>query len=129
WIRESLLANKRYDRFAREIVAASGDLSQNPPVAWYRQVNNPNMQLEDSAQLFLGLRLQCAQCHHHPFEKWSQNDYYSLAAIFSKVSKKPGSKPGEDVVIHTRGMSTATNKKTKLPVKPAALGTAFASLG
>jgi len=59
WIRDSLLANKPYDQFAREIVAASGDLSQNPPVAWYRQVNNPNAQLEDTAQLFLGLRLQC----------------------------------------------------------------------
>jgi hypothetical protein len=128
WMRDSFLENKPYDQFVREILTATGDMTQNPPVAWYRQVNSPNMQLEDSAQLFLGLRLQCAQCHHHPFEKWSQNDYYSLAAIFSKVSRKPGSKPGEDVIIHTRGMATATNKKTKQPVKPAALGTSFATL-
>src|SRR5882672_1826921 len=89
WIRDSLLVNKPYDQFAREIVAASGDLSQNPPVVWYRQVKDPNAQLEDTAQLFLGMRLQCAQCHHHPFEKWSQQDYYSFAAFFSQVGRKP----------------------------------------
>jgi len=124
WIRDSLLANKPYDQFAREIVAASGDLSQNPPVAWYRQVNNPNAQLEDTAQLFLGLRLQCAQCHHHPFEKWSQQDYYSFAAFFSQVGRKAGAQPGEEIIYAKRGMPTATNKKTRQSVSPAGLGDA-----
>jgi hypothetical protein len=122
WIRESLLVNKPYDQFAREIVAASGDLNQNPPVAWYRQVNNANGQLEDTAQLFLGLRLQCAQCHHHPYEKWSQQDYYGFAAFFSQVGRKPGAQPGEEIIYARRGMPTATNKKTKQPVPPAGLG-------
>ncbi len=122
WIRDSLLANKPYDQFAREIVAASGDISQNPPVAWYRQVNNPNAQLEDTAQLFLGMRLQCAQCHHHPFEKWSQQDYYGFAAFFSQVGRKAGAQPGEEIIYAKRGMPTATNKKTKQPVPPAGLG-------
>ena len=122
WIRDSLLANKPYDQFAREIVAASGDISQNPPVAWYRQVNNPNAQLEDTAQLFLGMRLQCAQCHHHPFEKWSQQDYYSFAAFFSQVGRKAGAQPGEEIIYAKRGMATATNKKTKQSVPPAGLG-------
>src|SRR5438876_1071647 len=122
WIRDSLLVNKPYDQFAREIVAASGDLSENPPVAWYRQVKDPNAQLEDAAQLFLGLRLQCAQCHHHPFEKWSQQDYYSFAAFFSKVGRKTGAQPGEEVIYARRGLPTATNKKTKQPVPPAGLG-------
>src|SRR4051812_14597799 len=124
WIRDSLLVNKPYDQFAREIVAASGDLSQNPPVAWYRQVNNPNAQLEDTAQLFLGLRLQCAQCHHHPFEKWSQQDYYSFAAFFSQVGRKAGAQPGEEIIYAKRGMPVATNKKTKQAVSPAGLGDA-----
>jgi hypothetical protein len=122
WIRDSLLVNKPYDQFARQIVAASGELTQNPPVAWYRQVNNPNAQLEDTAQLFLGLRLQCAQCHHHPFEKWSQQDYYSFAAFFSQVGRKAGAQPGEEIIYAKRGMPTATNKKTKQPVPPAGLG-------
>ena len=124
WIRDSLLANKPYDQFAREIVAASGDLVENPPVAWYRQVNNPNAQLEDTAQLFLGMRLQCAQCHHHPFEKWSQQDYYSFAAFFSQVGRKAGAQPGEEIIFARRGLPTATNKKTKQSVPPAGLGAA-----
>ncbi len=122
WIRDSLLANKPYDQFVREIVAASGDINENPPVAWYRQVKDPNAQLEDTAQLFLGMRLQCAQCHHHPFEKWSQQDYYSFAAFYSQVGRKAGAQPGEEIVFAKRGMPTATNKKTKQSVPPAGLG-------
>jgi hypothetical protein len=88
-------------------------------VAWYRQVKEPQQELEDTAQLFLGTRLQCAQCHHHPYEKWSQNDYYSFAAFFSQLNRKGK----EDITLfHKRGLATAVNKKTKLPVKPAALG-------
>src|SRR5213078_3108118 len=128
WIRDGLMANKPYDQFAREIVAASGDLSQNPPVAWYRQVNNPNAQLEDTAQLFLGLRLQCAQCHHHPFEKWSQQDYYSFAAFFSQVGRKAGAMPGEEIIAHKRGVAQAVNKRTKLTVKPTGLGSKTADI-
>src|SRR5205085_5646860 len=125
WIRDSFVANKPYDQFVREIVTASGDLTENPPVTWYRQVKDANTQLEDTAQLFLGTRLQCAQCHHHPYEKWSQDDYYSLAAVFTQTARKPGAQPGEEVIFHRRGEAKATNKKTKKPMMPAALGTAF----
>ncbi|MEW6302082.1 MAG: DUF1549 domain-containing protein [Verrucomicrobiota bacterium] len=122
WIRDSLHANKPYDQFTREILAASGEMGDHPPVAWYRQVNNMTSQLEDTAQLFLGTRLQCAQCHHHPFERWSQADYYSFAAFFSRVGKRRGDQPGEEVVFHQRGTASATNKKNGQPVKPAGLG-------
>ena len=128
WIRDSFAANKPYDQFVSEILSASGDLAENPPVAWYRQVREMNAQLEDTAQLFLGQRLQCAQCHHHPFEKWSQNDYYSFGAFFATVARKPGTQPGEEMIYHKRAVATATNKKTKLPVKPAGLGAQAASL-
>jgi len=121
WIRDSLAANKPFDQMIREIVAASGDIAQNPPVAWYRQVNNMTSQLEDTAQLLLGQRLQCAQCHHHPYEKWSQQDYYSFGAFFSRVGRKGGSAPGEDVVYHKRGVAEAVNKKNKQSVRPAGL--------
>jgi hypothetical protein len=122
WVRDSLLTNKPYDRFVREIIAASGDMSENPAAVWYRKVKEPGRQLEDVAQLFLGLRLQCAQCHHHPFEKWSQKDYYSFSAFFSRVGRKPGANPGEEVIFHRRGGASATNPKTKQQVKPAGLG-------
>ncbi|MFO1497524.1 MAG: DUF1549 and DUF1553 domain-containing protein [Verrucomicrobiota bacterium] len=122
WIRDSLAQNKAYDQFARDILTAAGDLTEDPPVAWYRQVRDPQAALEDTAQLFMGMRLQCAQCHHHPFEKWSQQDYYGLAAFFTKVTRAPGSQPGEETVYVKRGAPTATNKKTKQPVQPAGLG-------
>lgn len=122
WIRDSLASNKPYDQFAREVLAASGDIGQNPPVAWYRQVKTAQNQLEDTAQLFLGLRLQCAQCHHHPYEKWSQADYYSFGAFFSQVSRKPGSQPGEELVFAKRGAPTMANKKNNIALKPAGLG-------
>ncbi len=123
WIRDSIRANKPFDQFAREILAASGTVTENPPVAWYRQVKEPQQQLEDTAQLFLGMRLQCAQCHHHPFEKWSQNDYYSFSAFFTQVARKTTETKTSEIIFHRRGIATALNKKTKQPVKPAALVT------
>jgi hypothetical protein len=124
WIRDSLAANRPYDQFARDVVAAAGDIASNPPVAWYRQVTTASMQLEDTAQLFLGTRLQCAQCHHHPYEKWSQNDYYSFSAFFSQVGRKPGSQAGEEIIYHRRGAAKAVNKKNSATVRPAGLGAA-----
>jgi hypothetical protein len=122
WLRDGLLANKPYDQTVRELLAATGTIADNPAVAWYKRVLDPQQQLEDVAQLFLGVRMQCAQCHHHPFERWSQNDYYGFAAFFTRVGRKPTATRGEDVIFHKRGVAQAENKKTKLPVKPAVLG-------
>lgn len=122
WIKESFYNNKPYDKFVREIIAASGDMQQSPPTAWFKQVNTQQAQMEDTAQLFLGTRLQCAQCHHHPYEKWSQNDYYKFMAFFSRVGKTNAGSPGEDMVFHRAGIAQVTNKKTNKPVKPSGLG-------
>lgn len=129
WIRDALARNVPYDRMVREVLTASGDMGENPPVAWFRQVNNMQAQLEDTAQLFLGQRLQCAQCHHHPYERWSQQDYWSFGAFFAQVGRRPGSQPGEDAIIHKRGVAEATNKKNGKPVRPAALGSNVGELG
>lgn len=122
WVRDSLLANKPYDQFVRELLAATGTVIDNPPVAWYKRVKQPKDQIEDVAQLFLGVRMQCAQCHHHPFERWSQDDYYALAAFFAQVGRKPSSTRGEDLIFHKRGMATVMNIKTRAELKPAAFG-------
>jgi hypothetical protein len=129
WIRDQLYQNRPFDQFVREVVAASGDMAENPPVAWYRQVNTLQTQLEDTAQLFLGQRLQCAQCHHHPYEKWSQQDYWSFGAFFAQVGRRGGSQPGEEVVFHRCGVAEATNKKTGKPVRPTGLGMSVGELG
>jgi hypothetical protein len=122
WIRQSLYENKPYDQFVRDIITASGEMSENPPVAWYRSVREINQQMEDTAQLFLGLRIQCARCHHHPFEKWSQQDYYGFEAFFSRVGRKKGMQTGEERIYHQRGAATAVNPRSGQSVKPTGLG-------
>ena len=128
WVRDSLLANKPYDQMVRELLAATGTVIANPPVAWYKRVKEPKQQLEDVAQLFLGVRMQCAQCHHHPFERWSQDDYYGFAAFFTQVGRKPTATRGEDMIFHKRGLAAATNIKTGRTLPPAALGDAIAAI-
>ena len=81
-----------YDQFVREILAASGSSETAPPVQWYRKLRETDAFVDDTAQVFLGMRLQCAKCHHHPFEKWSQDDYYGFAAFFARVGRKPDMK-------------------------------------
>ncbi len=122
WIRDSLLSNVRYDQLVRELLAATGTVIGNPAVAWYKRVKEPKQQMEDVAQLFLGVRMQCAQCHHHPFERWSQDDYYGLTAFFTRVGRKPTDTRGEDLIFHSRGLAEAKNEKTGQVVSPQALG-------
>lgn len=122
WMRDSLLANTPYDQIVRQILASTGTIVSNPPVAWYKRVKEPAQQLEDVAQLFLGVRMQCAQCHHHPFERWSQAEYYHLAAFFSQVGRKPTAIAGEDLIFHKRGTAQAEHRKTRVMLKPAGLG-------
>ncbi|HWB04565.1 MAG TPA: DUF1549 domain-containing protein [Verrucomicrobiales bacterium] len=122
WLRESLNSNKPYDQFVREILAASGSISGNPATGWYRAVTKSQDQLQDVAQVFCGQRLQCAQCHHHPYEKWSQQDYYGFAAFFSTVARKPADEPGEEAVFNQWRDAFALNPKTQKNVKPTPLG-------
>lgn len=119
WIRNSLDKNKPYDRFVREIITATGEEVKTPPVTWYRSVNEATAQVEDTAQLFLGIRIQCARCHHHPLEKWSQQDYYGLQAFFSQVAYKQ-QRPAN--IFHQEGIAKAKNPKTQLDVPPTGLG-------
>lgn len=127
WIWNSLYDNKPYHEFVKEIVTASGDPNQNPPVVWYREVADANQQVEDVAQLFLGVRIQCARCHHHPFEKWSQNDYYGLAAFFNRVGKKElgaevGNRARDRRVFHNEGIAQTPNPRSGVQLRPTALG-------
>ncbi|MBX7211864.1 MAG: DUF1549 and DUF1553 domain-containing protein [Verrucomicrobiaceae bacterium] len=122
WVRDSLLSNTPYDQIVRQVLASTGTIVSNPPVAWYKRVKEPNVQLEDVAQLFLGVRMQCAACHHHPFEKWTQAEYYHLAAFFSQVGRKPTAIAGEDLIFHKRGTAQFEHRKTKVMLKPAGLG-------
>lgn len=107
WIKASFQANKPIDQFTRELVTAKGSIFSNGPANYFRLANNPPDLAETTAQLFLGVRLQCAKCHHHPFEKYGQEDYYGFAAFFSQIGNK-GSQEfglfgGETVVVVRNG--------------------------
>jgi len=118
WIRESVATDKRYDEFVRDILGATGDETKNPPTVWYKDLANPEQFVDDTAQVFLGLRIACAQCHHHPYEKWGQDDYWGMAAFFARIGKKQipiqgSSKQNDNVqVIYTKASGTVNNKRT-----------------
>jgi hypothetical protein len=122
WMRDNLLANTPYDQIVRQILASTGTIVSNPPVAWYKRVKEPTTQVEDVAQLFLGVRMQCAQCHHHPFERWTQAEYFHMAAFFSQIGRKPTAIAGEDLIFHKRGVAQTEHRKTRVMLKPAGLG-------
>ena len=88
WVRESIHQHKPIDQFAREIIAARGSTYKNPPANFYRAARTPTERGEAAAQLFLGTRVQCAQCHNHPFDRWSQDDYYDWMSVFSRLQYK-----------------------------------------
>jgi len=127
WIREAVAADKPYDEFVRDIVCAVGDETKSPPAFWYREVVTPENFVDDVSQVFLGQRLACANCHHHPYEKWSQDDYWGIAAFFSRVGKKTLQVPGQQnngqngkQVLFVRASGSVTNKRTNqaAPMKP-----------
>ncbi len=121
WIRQAIAENRPYDEFVRGILTASGAMDVHPPVVWYRNVVDTNSRAEDTAQLFLGQRIQCARCHHHPFEKWSQSDYSRMSAFFSLVRTKPGQTPDESMVYSEVGKPQASHPKTGQALEPAGL--------
>lgn len=129
WIRQSLLENKPYDQFVSELLTASGSPANTPAVSWYAQVADTDQRTEDAAQLFLGQRVQCARCHHHPYEKWSQADYAQLAAFFSLVSKKPSDSSQEAEFFSRPGAPTAKHPKSGQALPPAGLDADPAPVG
>jgi hypothetical protein len=85
WIRQAFIDRKPLNEFAREVIAARGSTYSHPAANYYRALRDPQTRAEATAQVFLGLRLQCARCHNHPFDRWTQDDYHSLAACFAGV--------------------------------------------
>ena len=123
WIRQSIAQDKPYDQFVREILGAVGDESKSPPTMWYRDLQKAEQFVDDSCQLFLGVRMACAQCHHHPYEKWGQDDYWGIAAYFAAIGRKTIQTPGvinqnqqqQKLVIFNKGTGTVQNTRTGKP--------------
>lgn len=124
WVKESLRVNKPFDVFVKDLITATGSIYKNGPANYYRIAGNPTDLAETTAQLFLGVRLQCAKCHHHPFEKYGQDDYYGFAACFARVGTKRsvefGLFGGEQIVM-VKTSGDISNPKTRKLMPPTPL--------
>jgi hypothetical protein len=119
WLRGQVESNAPLDQFARALVTAEGPLDEVGPANFYKVVSQPGEAAGSLAQVFLGVRIACAECHHHPYDRWGQDDYYGMQAFFVPVAVKPG--PRGDAVL-AAGDAVAKNPRSGLPVRPRPLG-------
>ncbi len=119
WIRAALAQNMPFDKFARALIAVTGKLEEQPQMDWYRQINTNNFKVEDTSQVFLGLRVSCANCHNHPFERISQNDYWQYAAFFARVDAMTY---GTVKTVAVKDEGTLTNPRTGQVMTPKPFG-------
>ena len=125
WVRNALAKNKPYDQFVREIITATGNVSVTPTAQWYAEVRYLDRYVDDTAQAFLGIRIGCARCHHHPFEQYSQGDYYGLAAFFARVARKGGAGVAErraNETVYVKASGSVKHPQTRKVVLPKGLG-------
>ncbi|MDA0808533.1 MAG: DUF1553 domain-containing protein [Planctomycetota bacterium] len=124
WMKEAFRTNRTFDKVVRELVTAKGSTYSNGPANYFRIFGNTTDLTESTAQLFLGVRLECAKCHHHPFEKYGQDDYYAFSAFFSRVGTKRSEEFGlfgnESVVI-VKTSGEASNPRTRKRMEPTPL--------
>jgi len=98
WLRDQILDNRPYDQWVRELITASGHSGKYGPVNLFRSLRTPEELAKSVSQAFLGVRIECAQCHHHPFERWAQEDFYGFSGFFNGVQRKP-TRPDPGVAI------------------------------
>lgn len=120
WIRDSVAANKPLDAFARELLTVEGPLSEQPAGDFYKVAKKPGEMAAEISQVFLGIRITCAECHQHPYDRWTQRDYHGMRAFFEQVNyKKIG---GEEALI-IQGNPKVQHPRTKEVIQAYALGT------
>ena len=121
WVRAQVRDGVPADAFVRDIVTAEGSTFIDGPANFFRIGRNPDDWAETTAQLFLGVRVGCAKCHHHPFEKWSQDDYYGLTAFFARMGTKASQEFGlfgQESVVFIRAAGEASHPRKRTTVKP-----------
>ena len=98
WLRNQMLAGVPLDQVVRSLLTASGSTLRDPAANYYEMEPDTQKLAENTAQVFLGMRIQCAQCHNHPFDRWTMNDYYGFQSFFAQVGHKAGDDPRENVI-------------------------------
>ncbi|HEY0551705.1 MAG TPA: DUF1549 domain-containing protein, partial [Verrucomicrobiae bacterium] len=118
WIAKRIAENMPYDKFVRAVLLAEGSAYQNPAANYFRVLREPGKITEDVSQTFLGVRFNCNKCHDHPFERWTQNQYYEFGAHFARVAFKKGAMPGEEIVYRNFNGGEVKHLKTEMVVAP-----------
>ena len=121
WLTAQISDNVPLDQMVRELLSTSGSAFKQPAVNYYQVEPDLLKTAENTAQVFFGIRTQCAQCHNHPFDRWTMDDYYSFAAFFAQVGRKP-TEDYRDIVIYNRAGGETSNPVTKKVMKPKFLG-------
>lgn len=121
WLKERISSNVPFNRIVQELLASNGGTFTNPATNYYQIERDTLKVSENVAQVFMGMRLQCAQCHNHPFDRWTMNDYYGFASFFSQIGRKQAEDPRETVVFNAGG-GEVNHIVTKAPQKPKFLG-------
>ncbi len=106
WLVDRISKNTPMDEMVRELLGASGGTFKNPPTNFYQQTTDQLVLTENVAQVFMGMRIQCAQCHNHPFDRWTQDDYYGFMAFFSQIGRKGTDDYRETVIFNSGGGET-----------------------
>jgi hypothetical protein len=118
WIRDQIATNAPYDQFVRDLIVARGSSYSSPAVNYYRALKEPGKITEDVSQTFLGVRFNCNKCHDHPFERWTQNQYYQFGAYFARVAFKPGQAAEEQIVYDNFNGGEVKHPKTDMVTAP-----------
>ena len=118
WIHQTIAENRPYDEFVRDLLTATGSTYTNPAANYFRVSREYTAAVENTTQLFLGVRFSCNKCHDHPFEKWTQNQYYEFGAFFADVRVKPGQLPGDEVVYANYTTEPVKHPRTLAVVEP-----------
>jgi hypothetical protein len=118
WIRDAIASNRPYDSLVRELLTARGSSYDNPAANYFRVTREAKPAMEKTTQVFLGVRMVCAQCHDHPFERWTQNQYYQMSAFFSAVGIRAGYEVGEEIVFDQRSDYEMKHPKDGRVMKP-----------
>jgi len=118
WIRDAIASNRPYDALVRELITARGSSYDNPAANYFRVAGGAKPAMEKTTQVFLGVRMVCAQCHDHPFERWTQTQYYQMAAFFAAVGLRAGYEVGEEIVFDQRVDYDMKHPKDGRVVKP-----------
>ena len=121
WLTAKIAGNVPMDQMVRELLSAKGGTFENPATNYYQNETDTLKVAENVAQVFMGMRIQCGQCHNHPFDRWTQNDYYGFAAFFSQVGRKQGEDPRETIVFN-RGEGEVTHPVGGRVMAPKFLG-------